>query len=104
MNREENRKKLHEILDIVLDCNGYEGRTTERTGNLPTAYFSFFGNVGSVDVTICKDGWYHGDNTPRTLSLSTCTDIDKAEIERLRKTVMEALRDKTLWEQGNGLD
>ena len=90
MNEAENRKKLHEILDIVLDCNGLKARRRNKTGKLPTAYLSFYGNVACCDVTICAGGWYAGDMTPRTISVHTYEDISEEEIEKLREAVRKA--------------
>lgn len=90
MNEAENRKKLHEILDIVLDCNSLKPRRRRTTGKLPTAYLSFYGNVAVIDVTICAGGWYAGDMTPRTISVHTYEDISEEEIEKLREAVRKA--------------
>ena len=42
------RKKLHEILDLVLDLNE-QGKTH--------AFFDFEGHVKKVAVRVYKDGW-----------------------------------------------
>ena len=39
------RKKIHEILDIVLDINTTQERLREVTGIKPTAFFEFSGHV-----------------------------------------------------------
>ncbi len=57
MNDEEKRAKLHEILDLVLDVNGFEERCAETTGNAPTVFMEFSGHICAVDVNICSDGW-----------------------------------------------
>ena len=53
----ENRRKLHELLDIVLLCNGYEARECDKTGTAPTMFFNFSGHVGSVSVRLFNNGW-----------------------------------------------
>lgn len=57
MNETENRRKLHELLDIVLLCNGYEARTRDETGTAPTMFFNFSGHVGGVNVRLFNNGW-----------------------------------------------
>lgn len=51
------RKKIHEILEIVLEINGTHSRQEALTGNKPTASFEFSGHIASVMVLICKNGW-----------------------------------------------
>ena len=53
----ENRRKLHELFDIVLLCNGYEARERDKTGTAPTMFFNFSGHVGSVSVRLFNNGW-----------------------------------------------
>ena len=43
-----NRKKLHEILDLVLDLDE-QGETD--------AFFDFAGHVEQIAVRVYKDGW-----------------------------------------------
>lgn len=54
------RKKIHEILDIVLDINTTQERLREATGIKPTAFFEFSGHVPCLDVTIHEHGWAVG--------------------------------------------
>lgn len=56
------RKKLHRVLDQVLDINGLETRSVKETGNKPTVFFWLSGHVGTVTVDICYDGWEAGKN------------------------------------------
>ena len=56
-----NRKKLHEILDIVLDTNGQEPRSRERTGTMPTVFLSFSGHVSKISIDIYPNGWERSD-------------------------------------------
>lgn len=57
--KSEKRKRayIHEVLDLVLDINGLQGSKQESTGNHPTAFMSFSGHVGAIDVTVYLDGW-----------------------------------------------
>lgn len=52
------RKLIHEMLEIVLDINGLSARKQEITGNLPTAFLDFSGNVAWAEVRIYKNGWF----------------------------------------------
>ena len=51
------RKKIHEALEMVLEINTTQVRKQEVTGCKPTAFFSFYGNIPDVDVTVYPDGW-----------------------------------------------
>ena len=51
------RKQAHELLDIVLDANGLEDRSQEKTGNKPTVFFRYSGHVNEMEMSLYKDGW-----------------------------------------------
>lgn len=51
------RRKLHRILDQVLDINGLEARTRLLTGDKPTAFFSINGHIGAASVSVDYTGW-----------------------------------------------
>lgn len=53
----ENRKKLHEILDIVLDTNSLYSRKRAETGTLPTVFMNFSGHVSQINIDVHPDGW-----------------------------------------------
>ncbi|MGN8818586.1 hypothetical protein ACTNEN_09730 [Oribacterium sp. HCP28S3_H8] len=53
----ENRKKLHEILDIVLDTNSLYSRQRAETGTLPTVFMYFSGHVSQINIDVYPDGW-----------------------------------------------
>ncbi len=40
--------------------NGMFGRSSDRTGNLPTVFYSFSGNCANVEFRICRNGWEMG--------------------------------------------
>ena len=52
------RAKMHEILDLVLDINGMNPRRKEFTGDAPTVFFWYSGQVGDIDVSVHEKGWY----------------------------------------------
>ena len=56
------RKKLHRILDQVLDINGLGKRQAKLTGNKPTAFYWINGHTGDLSVTVHSMGWYPGCN------------------------------------------
>lgn len=51
------RRKLHRILDQVLDINGLEARTRSLTGDKPTAFFYINGHIGAASVSVDYTGW-----------------------------------------------
>lgn len=57
---DEKRMLLHEILDLVIDINGFEERKREVSGDKPTAFFDFSGHTASTSVRICDHGWVYG--------------------------------------------
>ena len=81
---EENRRKIHEILDIVLDTNTLERRTSGETGTLPTTYFSFSGISGCVKAELYPNGWSGGTNS-EVFSFYTDEEISQERIDTLRK-------------------
>lgn len=55
-----NVQKLHELLDIVLLCNGMESRQRSNTGMMPTMFLKFSGHVAAVTVDLYRNGWNNG--------------------------------------------
>lgn len=51
------REQLHEILDMVIDTNGFESRSQDETGDMPTVFMHFMGHVNGLQISINKDGW-----------------------------------------------
>lgn len=90
---EENRRKIHEILDIVLDTNTLEGRTTERTGTLPTVCFRFSGIGARIVAEVYPDGWCVGQNG-KDFYFDTDTEISQQTIDALRRECEAALEGK----------
>ena len=91
---EENRRKIHEILDIVLDTNTLEGRTSDRTGTLPTVCFSFSGLIARVVAEIYPDGWSGGQDC-KEFDFDTDTKISQERIDALRRECEAALEGKS---------
>lgn len=60
------RELLHHILDIVLDINGLEVRTQEKTGDKPTAFMAVSGHVAGVRAEICPNGWCREEHSSYT--------------------------------------
>ena len=52
------RKKVHEILEMVLEINTTHERRQDVTGNKPTAFFCFNGHTASVDSSVYQNGRY----------------------------------------------
>lgn len=51
------RDKIHKILDMVLDINGFEERKVEKTGSKPTVFASFSGHISEIKVSVYSGGW-----------------------------------------------
>ena len=86
-----NVKKLHELLDIVLLCNGLGERKREQTGNLPTMFFRFSGHVATVYVDINMNGWKSGESADHTWCIDTDAPITEEIVEKIRGTANAAL-------------
>lgn len=92
---EENRRKIHEILDIVLDTNTLEGRSIERTGTLPAACFRFSGICGKILAEIYPDGWCAGAaSDSEDFKFNTDMKISQQAIDAMRRECEAALEGK----------
>lgn len=60
MSDAEKREKLHQILDLVIDINGFDSRQVRLTGDKPTVFFRFSGHVSLIEVDVNSHG-YNGD-------------------------------------------
>ena len=92
--KEENRKKLHELLDIVLDGNGLGERIRAQTGTLPTLFFRFSGHVARVDIDLCSNGWTPGMTYDKNWYISTDEPITTDVVDDVRAAVLEAMQNK----------
>ena len=86
----DNREKMHEILDMVIDTNGFEERQRVKTGYQPTVFLSFNGHVSMLDVDICPDGWESGCERI-TFSFDTSIPMSDEKINDLRKCLADSL-------------
>lgn len=79
------RREIHNLLDVILDINGFSGRRQEVSGNLPTAFFEFSGHVALAHVSVHDMGWY-ADSKP---DLSVYVNLVPTELseatERLKR-------------------
>lgn len=91
---EENRRKIHEILDIVLDTNTLEKRTSDRTGTLPTACFRFSGLSAKIVVDLHPDGWSGGQDYEQ-YEFDTDMKISQQAIDAMRRECEDALEGKS---------
>ena len=90
---EENRRKIHEILDIVLDTNTMEGRTSDRTGTLPTVCFRFSGIGARIMAELYPNGW-SGGQASEDFEFDTDTEISQERIDAMRRECEAALKGK----------
>lgn len=78
---EDKRKLLHDILDLVIDINGFEQRREAKIPNKPTAFFKFSGHVCDVQVDVHTDGWKPGKSVD--IELQEYIDGDKTELQSI---------------------
>lgn len=83
------RKKVHEILEMVLEINTTYPRRAELTGDKPTAHFEFSGHVSSLYVQIQKSGWKKSGNLNEPDNAWLDASTDPGEMERLKKKIKE---------------
>ena len=89
------RKKVHEILEMVLEINGTYPRQREYSGSLPTAFFEFSGHVSRVYVQVIRDGGNDRGNLddPDSNGMDVRTELDEmAELKGEIKEKQEELR------------
>ena len=89
------RKKIHDVLDMVLEINTTYPRQRKYTGTMPTAFFDFSGHVSKVYVNIDKDGWDKNGNLydQDRVSMDAHTEFDEMEdLIRTLKDITEELR------------
>ena len=95
MNEERQRKRVHEILDAVLDCNGLYPRKRGITGVMPTVFFDFSGHTGKVYVDIHADGWEMNSYPSKKWEYELSEPIEAEKIESMKAYFTTALGDKT---------
>ena len=87
------REKIHALLDIVLDGNGNNARSREKTGMLPTLFFNYSGHVNDIDIYLHSDGWKSGEFADREWRIDLNNPIKQDSIDTLREAVDKALED-----------
>lgn len=80
-----NRKKLHEILDLVLDLNEQEKTHV---------FFDFAGHVEGLTVRVYKEGWRY-DNEPDLYETIYVDTASSQEVEKLIEEVTNFKEGKT---------
>ena len=86
----DNRARMHEILDMVIDTNGLGERRREKTGFLPTVFFFFNGHVSMLDIDVCPDGWEAGCERI-TFSFDTSIPMSGKKIKDLRECLADSI-------------
>lgn len=90
------RKKIHDVLEMVLEINGTHSRDRELTGNKPTAFFYFSGHIADVAVSLYKNGWDFGCEADFRMEAYTdnmhIKEKDMTDLKEGLKSVMEELR------------
>lgn len=87
------RKQVHEIVDIVLDGNGFEARGRSKTGTLPTLFLSFSGHINKLEVQLHSDGWESGVGYDREWGFYLKDAFDASKIEDMRAVIDDATED-----------
>lgn len=93
MNKELNRKRLHELLDMCLDTNDLEERQRGKTGDKPTAFFEYSGHVNMLFFRVFPDGWSEESTTNDAI----CFDInlDKDVSDKTIRSIARMLKAAT---------
>lgn len=90
----DNRKKLHEILDIVIDGNGFGKRSRAETGTLPTLFMMFSGHIAKLTIQLHVDGWRPGEIPNKEFAFDCSQSITDDQIGALRAAIAESLSKK----------
>lgn len=91
MNEKEKREKLHQILDLVLDVNGFEQRQVEYTGDKPTVFFDFHGHICGLCLQVCEKG-YDSNKTVYDFSEFTYLQKDQWHIDKCEENLDEMIK------------
>lgn len=90
MDKDKVRAQLHEILDIVLDCNGLEQRKTDVTGNKPTMFMYVFGHTAKVSVDLHETGWEPDSRADKQWDFYFDRDIDVLKLDEMFRETEKA--------------
>ena len=88
------RNQLHEILDIVIQTNGFNQRQRTKTGTLPTVFFYYSGHVNTLSIDLHADGWAPSQGLTKRWDLSFDKPISDNVIETIRREMEAALSEK----------
>ncbi len=107
----EKRKKLHKILDLVMDINGFEGKLQPSAKGSPTAFFYFQGHVEACDISVHKNGWDAGMMPDKDMKVYldwnyASENLDKIinELEKFQKEFLSAPESQEKQEQIRNTD
>lgn len=89
------RKQIHELVDIVIDCNGFERRSRDKTGQMATMFVRYSGHVNGLEVDIYPTGWQTGVACKKLIDVYLDRPFTEKELEAVRAACNEA---KTLTE------
>lgn len=87
------RENIHKALDMVLDANGFESRSREKTGTLPTVFLSFSGHVNTLYISIHKDGWKSGESADKAWDIDLDRGFKDEILDSIRHEFDDALKD-----------
>lgn len=88
------REQLHRLLDIAIDTNGFEKRTRDATGTLPTVFFEFSGHCNLFRFNIYSNGWQSGEYGKDLIDCSLNELFSEELLQRVEETCKAALTDK----------
>lgn len=94
-----NVKKLHELLDIVLLCNGCGVSKQEITGTAPTMFYEFAGHVRTIEVRLYNNGWKPDTPYDKDWWIPLDSEISDNVIEAIRIAASKAMNSPTEQEQ-----
>ena len=86
------KKQIHEIIDILMDANGYESRQRSLTGTLPTIFIYYSGHVNMLSVDLHKDGWKAGDDVDKKWEFRLNDTIPDETINSINAEISDAMK------------
>ena len=88
------KSQVYEIMDLVLEGNGYEQRQREMTGTLPTFFVYFSGHVNTLTVDIHTDGWSSGHSKDKGFEFRLDNVLSKKDMDEFRAAVKASFDNK----------
>ena len=89
--KENIKKQVHEIIELVMEGNGLEARLREETGTKPTFFFTYSGHVNSMTVEIYKTGWDGDADRDSMWQFKLDDEIPEVRMEALRNDIHDAV-------------